>query len=75
MNSNQGWICPRCDAVYSPFMMGCNLCNLNKAPEPLKICDHVWDYSQIVLSDPPKIKCKKCYKTKVHDFIGVTLNV
>jgi hypothetical protein len=28
-------------------------------------CDHEYDYSQIYLSYPPKVKCKKCGEFKI----------
>lgn len=27
---NQGWICPKCQAVFAPFMMECKYCNKDK---------------------------------------------
>lgn len=34
---------------------------------PLDQCTHDWDYSQILTSNPPKIKCKKCREFKALD--------
>lgn len=27
MNTNKGWICPKCGRVYAPYMPECQHCN------------------------------------------------
>lgn len=33
LNTNQGWICPRCGKVVSPQLMTCPYCNASKTNE------------------------------------------
>lgn len=67
--NKSGWICARCNASFSPFMMECNYCNKEKkeyaqrntTEEIFKPqCIHEWDTSFVLTSNPPKYRCKKC---------------
>ena len=41
---NNGWVCPKCGAVWAPYVRECYKCNAYTLGHPFKVevCDHMW---------------------------------
>ncbi len=77
-SNNSGWSCPKCTRIYSPIVTQCTWCNdmIRETLVPEKFtkekgCNHDWDYSRILTSYPPKIRCTLCDETKT---VGINVD-
>lgn len=67
---SKGWECPKCGSVFAPFVSECSNCKPPKVATSgfaqIDIsCNHDWDHSILLTSNPPKVRCRKCNEYKI----------